>query len=83
MDIKIMRIKQVGSGFSVLVSNGEIERGFTFPSNEGWEDEIAGEPKYVSCIRKELEKQKSMEGDVISKIKTLEKDIGKTFKAKK
>ena len=83
MDIKIIRIKQVGTGFSVLVSNGEVERGFTFPCGRGWEDEIDGEPKFIPFIRKELLKQKSMEGEIVSKIQGMQEKVGKTFKAKK
>jgi len=82
MDIKIIRVKQVGAGFSILVSNGKVERGFTFPVGEGWEETLNGEPKFLTHIRQELERQELASVDLEAKVLNLKKLEGKEFKEK-
>lgn len=84
MDIKVLRIKEVGgTGFSVLVSNGEVERGYTFPLNQGWEEEINGEPKYITRIREDLKSQAEILAKKATVLPTVKAHEGTVFKEKK
>ena len=83
MDVKVLRIKQVGMGFSVLVSSDGEEKGFTFPLGQGWKEEINGEPKYIKHIREELKKQEAVMANSVKEFSDLKESEGKLFKEKK
>ena len=83
MDVKVLRIKQVGMGFSVLVSSDGEEKGFTFPLGEGWKELVNGEPKYVGNIREQLKKQAEVKATAVQEFSDLKNSEGKVFKEKK
>ena len=81
MDIKIIRIKQVGTGFSVLATDGITERGFTFPLGRGWEElQEDGDPKYLNTIEAEYEKIEAIKDNAVASMDLLQQQVGKTFK---
>jgi len=81
MDITVLRIKDLGTGFSVYVTDGNLKRGFSFNYNEGWEVETNEVPKYIPFIREELKKEYAMAKEAtktFAKIKeTTEKKVFK------
>lgn len=84
MNLKIIRIKPIGAGFSVLIETPDgLQRGFSFPAGDGWEDEIKGEPKFIGEIKRQLEEQKVKQAILDSKLNDLQKNVGKVFKDKK
>ena len=82
MDVKVLRIKQVGMGFSVLVSSDGEEKGFTFPLGEGWKELVNGEPKYIRNIREQLKKQEAVRAQSAKEFSDLKNSEGKVFKEK-
>ena len=79
-DVKILRIKEVPSGFSVFASCEGKERGFTFPHDAGLDEIVDGVPKFVEKIHAEFEKEKLKSVDGAQKVSALKNLEGSVFK---
>jgi len=80
--LRVIRVKEIPNGYSVFVTDGIRQQGFSFSWDEGVHDEVNGVPKYMSRIKEEFErldkKDKELKKEVVlKKVKNVE---GKTFK---
>ena len=81
INIEILRIKSIQEGYSVLVTDGETQRGFSFRYNENKHQEVNGIPKYIAFIRQNY-RQMYAERKAQPKIEDIQKNDKKVFKEK-
>ena len=82
-EIEIIRIKEIPSGYSVLVQFGEEQRGFSFRIDQRLHQLAPdGEPRYIKFIRKELARETEQKADTEIAMVEVLKTKGKKFKAK-